>query len=194
MGLRSGLRQGELLALRGSDIDARSRQLTVARSVWEGVVGTPKSGRTRRLPLSRIALEVLKKQKRGELVFSGGDGQMLTPGLFRAPLARARKRAGLAALGSHDLRHTFASHLAMRGTPMWAVQELMGHSTIEMTMRYAHLSPHVLQDAVELLEGRGTAHERQQKKGRRAASGGQLPVWCGVGGIRTLGRVSPTQI
>ena len=50
------------------------------------------------------------------------------------------------------MRHTFASHLVMRGAPIKAVQELLGHSTIEMTMRYSHLSPDVRRDAVSLLD------------------------------------------
>ena len=49
------------------------------------------------------------------------------------------------------LRHTFASHLAMRGVPLKAIQEPLGHSTMEMTMRYAHLSPSIHRDAVERL-------------------------------------------
>jgi integrase len=66
----------------------------------------------------------------------------------------------------HVLRHTFASHLAMRGAPLKAIQELLGHATIEMTMRYAHLSPQVGIDAVALLDvrdGRGTyaAHGKE---------------------------------
>jgi site-specific recombinase XerD len=49
-------------------------------------------------------------------------------------------------------RHTFASHLVMRGVPLKAVQELLGHATIEMTMRYSHLSPEVTRDAVKVLD------------------------------------------
>ena len=62
------------------------------------------------------------------------------------------KRAGLREIGWHMLRHTFASHLAMRGVPLKAIQELLGHASIVTTMRYAHLAPHVARDAVRLLD------------------------------------------
>jgi site-specific recombinase XerD len=77
---------------------------------------------------------------------------MLTKNEAKAPLGRARRKAGIVALRWHDLRHTFASHLVMRGVPLEAVQELLGHATIEMTMRYGHLSPHVPRDAVRSLD------------------------------------------
>ncbi len=70
----------------------------------------------------------------------------------KGPLRRVRTRAGITALGWHDLRNTFASHLTMRGVSLKPVQELLGHATIEMTMRYAHLSRNVTRDAVRALD------------------------------------------
>jgi len=89
--------------------------------------------------------------RRSLLVFSDSQGKMLTKGGTKAPLENALKRAGLRHIGWHALRHTFASHLVMRGAPIKAVQELLGHSTIEMTMRYSHLSPDARRDAVRML-------------------------------------------
>lgn len=66
---------------------------------------------------------------------------MLGKGACKWPLWSACKRAAVRRIGWHALRHTFASHLVMRRAPLKAVQELLGHSTIEMTMRYSHLSP-----------------------------------------------------
>ena len=87
-------------------------------------------------------------------MFCGDDGSLLTSESCKWPLWRACKRAGLRRIGWHVLRHTFASHLVMRGAPLKAVQELLGHSTMEMTMRYSHLSPDVRRDAVALLDRR----------------------------------------
>lgn len=79
---------------------------------------------------------------------------MLTKGACRWPLWSACDRAKLRRIGWHVLRHTFASHLVMRGQPLKAVQELLGHSTIKMTERYAHLSPDVRRNAVAVLDCR----------------------------------------
>jgi len=59
--------------------------------------------------------------------------------------------------GVHILRHTFCSHLAMRGAPARAIQELAGHSELQMTQRYMHLSPAALDAAIKLLDGHGHA-------------------------------------
>lgn len=150
---RTGLRLGELLALSWTDVDLEAGRLFVRRAVARGIVGTPKNGRSREVALSQQATAALAAHpRRSLLVFSDSEGRMLTKGATKAPLANALKRAKLRHIGWHALRHTFASHLVMRGAPIKAVQELLGHSTIEMTMRYSHLSPDARRDAVRLLD------------------------------------------
>ena len=98
----------------------------------------------------------LLPQLRGRFVFCQEDGQPLTEGKMMQPLRRALNRAGISReegrIGWHDLRHTYASHRAMRGVPLKVIQELMGHVTIEMTERYAHLSPDTRREAVGVLD------------------------------------------
>jgi integrase len=160
LALRTGLRQGELLALRWEDVDLVAGRLMVRRSVYAGHVGTPKGGREREVPLSdeaRAALRTLPSRFAGELVFPREGGRYLTPPGCRRPLWTACKKADLRHIMWHALRHTFASHLVMRGVAIKAVQELLGHASLEMTMRYAHLSPDVRRDAVALLDAPASA-------------------------------------
>jgi len=81
LALRTGLRQGELLALRWEDVDLVAGRLVVRRNLAKGVVGTPKSGRIREVPLSDEARTSLKTHRhlRGPLVFCGDGGRILTP-------------------------------------------------------------------------------------------------------------------
>ena len=74
----------------------------------------------------------------------------------------ACKKAGLRQIGWHVL-HSFASHLVMRGATVTAVQELLGHASIVMTMRYAHLGPQVVRETVRLLDGLGREWAEQSK-------------------------------
>jgi len=154
LALKTGLRQGELLALAWDDIDLVSGRLVVSRNLSRGEITTPKNGKTREIPLGDDVLAALKRHRhlRGDVVFCTSAGAMFTKGESKHPLWRACKRAGLRRIGWHVLRHTFASHLVMRKAPIKAVQELMGHSTVMMTERYAHLSPDVRKDAVRLLD------------------------------------------
>ena len=85
-------------------------------------------------------------------MFCNADGTMLSKDRCKRVPHRAADRAGIRRIGWHVARHSFASHLVMRGVPMRTVQELMGHQTIEMTMRYSHLSPDARRDAVQLLD------------------------------------------
>ncbi len=156
--LKTGLRMGELLALKWEDVDVVAGRLVVRRSLWREIEGPPKSGRTREVPLSDEAIATLKAQRaatmlKGPYVFADADGKRLKHKSLYEVVPRICKKAGLAKrLTFHDLRHTFASHLVMRGVALKAVQELLGHATIDMTMRYAHLSPDVKRDAVKLLD------------------------------------------
>lgn len=157
LALKTGLRQGELLALSWDDVDLVAGRLVVSRNLSRGEITTPKNGKTREIPLGDDVLASLKRHRhlRGDIVFCTTDGSMFTKGESKHPLWRACRRAGLRRIGWHVLRHTFASHLVMRKAPIKAVQELMGHSTVQMTERYAHLSPDVRKDAVRLLDRPG---------------------------------------
>lgn len=145
---------GELLGLRWEDVDLSAGRINVRQSYVQGVFGLPKSGKSREIPLGDEVIEALRthRHERGSLVFCDTGGNVLTAGRLAWPLKRALKRAGLREIGWHVLRHTFASHLAMRGVPLKAIQELLGHASIVTTMRYAHLAPHVARDAVRLLD------------------------------------------
>ena len=156
-GLKTGLRISELRALRWEDVDLVVGRLMVRQAVVSGKIGTPKSNRPREIPLCDSLLTALQgiRHLRGPLVFCSAAGEMFSRSKTKWPLYRACQKAGLRRINYHCLRHSFASHLVMRGAPLKAVQELMGHSTIEMTMRYAHLSPEVRKDAVALLDEGG---------------------------------------
>ncbi len=152
--LRTGMRRGELLALRWQDVDLDAGRLTVRRSYVSGKFGTPKSGKAREIALGEDVIAVLRAQRheRSELVFCDAVGAVYSRGAIARPLIRAYTAAGVKPIGWHVLRHTFASHLAMLGVSMRAIQELLGHATIQMTERYAHLAPQVKRDAVLLLD------------------------------------------
>ncbi|MFP2932184.1 tyrosine-type recombinase/integrase [Pyxidicoccus sp. 3LG] len=156
--LKTGLRQGELIGLQWRDVDLQRGKLHVRRTIWRGVTGSPKGGRERTVDLPASVVDALKGHRhlRGPYVFCQQDGQPLTDGLMKLPLQRALRAAGInreqGRIGWHDLRHTYGSHLAMRGVPLKVIQELMGHATIEMTMRYAHLAPEARESAVQQLD------------------------------------------
>ncbi len=152
--VRTGLRYGELAALRWQDVDLDGGRLSVEENFVGGVTGPPKSGKGREVPLSNDAIAALSaiRHTRGPLVFCGRRGNHIHhPTAVRA-LARICGYAGLPHINWHRFRHTFASHLMMRGVGPKAIMELMGHSKIELTMRYAHLAPETRRDAVMLLD------------------------------------------
>lgn len=155
--LRTGMRQGEIKGLQWSSVDWLNRSVSVrhSRDDYRKVLVPPKSNRTRHIPLDTDVYEMLYRRKGGTgYVFLARDGQPFNNYRLNYAIRKLCKGAALRIIGWHTLRHTFASHLAMRGVPLPAVKELMGHSSITTTMRYAHVAPSTLRSAIEMLNPR----------------------------------------
>ena len=153
LALRTGLRVSELLGLEWVDIDLDRQLLSLRRSIVRGVVTSPKNNRERHVPLTPQLCDALKViQKPTGPLFCDKDGVPLTYFKLKSALKKLCNKAGLRIIGWHKLRHTFASQLVAAGVSLKATQDLLGHSSISMTLRYAHLAPSALRSAVELLE------------------------------------------
>ena len=147
-----------MMALEWRDVDLQKRQLCVERSDWKGQVTTTKGGRLRYVPMT----ERLAAALHGASSSAWEAGAR--PSEWRA--AHAEDRAGprrheqhvrrAVQPGVHILRHTFCSHLAMRGAPARAIQELAGHKDLTTTQRYMHLSPAAIEGAIRLLDASRT--------------------------------------
>ncbi|MFX0198639.1 MAG: tyrosine-type recombinase/integrase [Candidatus Hodarchaeota archaeon] len=145
--IHTGMRKSEMFNLRWTDINFQTRVITIPRS---------KSGEMRHIPMNDRIVEILRglpSRMKGEWVFPsltgttpmGGDN--FTKRVFDPTL----KKAGIEDFRWHDLRHTFASRLVMKGNDLTTVRELMGHKDIKMTLRYSHLSPAHKMSAVQSL-------------------------------------------
>lgn len=145
--LHTGMRRGEILGLKWEQIRNGFIYLTET-----------KSGKARQIPINDRAAQVFKELRhknhlKSPYVFCGPDGKRLYE--VKHSFTSACRRAGLEDFRFHDLRHTFASHLVMKGIGLKAVQELLGHADLTMTMRYAHLSQGHLKAAVSALNDLG---------------------------------------
>lgn len=154
--LNTGMRKGELCALKWDRVDFVRNQLIVSRSLSRyGLSETTKSGRKRYVPINGVVkhlLQKLLKNQRGEYVFSDKDGNPPDAHHLYRDFRNAQKRAGFTRLVRfHDLRHTFASHFMMNGGNIYDVQKILGHSSLEMTQRYAHMSPDHLAEAIKIV-------------------------------------------
>ena len=139
LGLLAGLRAGEIFGLRWQDVDLTRRRLTVARS-YEGL---PKNGKVRTLPLPIPLMDELSQWK-----------PLCAPSLLVCPLGKMGmvafqkilREAGCPAVSRpwHSLRHTFASLLIEQGGSILALKELLGHSSLDMSLIYSHLAPGAL--------------------------------------------------
>jgi integrase len=174
----TGLRQAEQFHLEWEHVDFTTGLLTVPRS---------KHGEARRVPMNETVREILRalpSRLKSPYVFPSDTGQ--TPldarNYVRRVFLPALKRARIEGFRWHDLRHTFASRLVMKGVDLKTVQELMGHKTLAMTLRYAHLSPAHQLEAVRRLdvEPTGTTTGTEAKLAK-AATGQTMEVLDSAG-------------
>lgn len=148
----TGLRKGELMNLTWSDVDLTGKSPVIkiqAKKDWD-----PKTLKRRIVPLNARATELIHRQKRSktsQYVFTAPEGGQIHRDRIYHEIKRALDVLGLEG-DVHKWRHTFASHLVMAGVGLETVSKLLGHHSIEMTMKYAHLAPDHLQKAVCCLE------------------------------------------
>ena len=136
--IHTGMRRGEILNLKWQDVDIINRMITVTHT---------KNNVVRNLPISDVLFdELMHLPKHSEFVFANPDGsQFKNP---RIEFEAALKRANLTGVCWYTIRHSFASHLAMNGVDLRTIADLLGDKTLQMVMRYAHLSRSHLHDAI----------------------------------------------
>lgn len=125
--LNTGLRRGEILTLKWSQVNFNDGVISFART---------KSTMFHRVPMNSVVLEVLGSiEKKGDYVFPGrwGRGHISD---YKKPFEIARAKAGLPELRFHDLRHCAGTYMAMAGVPLTTVQQILGHRDIKTTTRY----------------------------------------------------------
>jgi site-specific recombinase XerD len=143
-------------------VDLGKWQLCVQRSEWKGHVTVPKGGRLQYVPMTVRLAAALREHRhlRAARVLCRPEGSPLSTDVVKHHVERAARRAQLDANGVHRLRHTFCSHLAMRGAPARAIQDLAGHQDLTTTQRYMHLSPAAIDGAIRLLDHAGSVGKR----------------------------------
>ena len=154
LGGEAGLRSGEIRALEWSSLDFKRGLMTVEKSEYKGHVTRPKHGKVRVVPMTKRLARALRQHRhlQGPRVLYLEDGTELDRHELTKWLAQLCKLAEVRYRSPHCLRHTFCSHLAMRGAPVTSIKELAGHQNLQTTMRYMHLTPTALESAIKLLE------------------------------------------
>jgi len=141
--LNTGMRKSEILGLKWTDIDFRNNVIYILDT---------KNGDKKELPMNDIVKQTLIKQpkhKDSPHIFCNNSGKPFRD--VRKSFIAALRKSDIINFRFHDLRHTFASQLIMSGVDLNTVRELMGHKSIRMTLRYAHLSPAHKKRAVDVL-------------------------------------------
>ena len=160
--VNTGMRKGELLGLCWDRINLVQNQIEITRSLNRyGLQESTKTYEKRVIPINyevkQVLTTLLKKQQSLKYVFATENGEPLSYNHIGIDFVKAQKLSGIASIiRFHDLRHTFASQFVMGGGSVYTLQKLLGHTTVEMTMRYAHLANDYLQEAVNIVRFSGS--------------------------------------
>jgi len=141
--VNTGMRREEIRTLKWRDVDFQRGFVTLYRT---------KNGEIRNVPLNRTAKETLMsipKHRSSPYIFCNSKGNLYN---FRASFIKALENAEISNFKFHDLRHTAASYLAMAGVDLNTIREILGHKSISMVLRYAHLSKSHQANAVSILD------------------------------------------
>jgi integrase len=141
--LHTGMRKSEILGLKWHDIDIKRNIIYLHDT---------KNGEKREVPMNRAVQKAIIgvfKSPESQYIFCNRDGEPY--GDIKKSFLTAVKKSGIVNFHFHDLRHTFASQLVMSGVDLNTVRELLGHKSLEMTLRYSHLSPDHKKRAVDVL-------------------------------------------
>lgn len=158
LALNTGMRIGELCGLKWDRVNFSTGQIEVSRSLSRSLVQErTKTSLIRQIPMNAEVRTILKelhlKSNFNQFVFTRKNGLPYTADHFsQRYFAPALNRANVRNVPFHILRHTYASHFMMNGGSLYDLQKLLGHTSIVMTQRYAHLAPHHLQKAASVVQ------------------------------------------
>jgi integrase len=143
--LNTGCRKGEILSLKWDNVDLKHGFI---------LLDSTKNGERREIPINETLRDTLQGlARRVDIPYVFYDNATGKPYQdVKKSFNTACRKAGIKDFKFHDLRHTFASHLVMAGVDITTVKELLGHKTLTMTLRYAHLAPSHKVKAVQILE------------------------------------------
>ena len=153
--LNTGMRKSEILNLKWRDVDINRGIIYLYNT---------KNGEKREIPINEEvdrALIGVRKNSESEYIFCWKNGEKIRD--IRISFFTALQKSGIKEFRFHDLRHTAASHLVMSGVDLNTVRELLGHKSLKMTLRYAHLSPGHRKRAVDVL-GKRIKHTKDTQK------------------------------
>jgi integrase len=157
--VNTGMRRGELLSLKWKDVDVKEQIVTL----WD-----TKNREKRHIYMNSVVADAfigVRGNDTSEYVFPGKEGNThISESYVSHMFSRLVEQAGIKDFRYHDMRHTFGSWLAMEGFSLKTIQDLLGHKSIEMTLRYAHLSPEHKKMAVERLERRSKSPEQKREE------------------------------